>query len=48
MTDAAPSSTERRRAYPDYMTMMVFSLITSSALIGVPAFALVYGYTWLD
>lgn len=28
--------------------MMVFSLITSSALISVPAFAIVYGYTWLD
>jgi stearoyl-CoA desaturase (Delta-9 desaturase) len=30
------------------MTMIVFSLITSSALIGVPAFAYLHGYTWLD
>jgi len=30
------------------MTMILFGLITSSALIGVPAFAYLHGYTWLD
>jgi stearoyl-CoA desaturase (delta-9 desaturase) len=28
--------------------MLLFGLITSAALIGVPAFAYAYGYTWLD
>ena len=30
------------------MAMILFGLITVGALIGVPAFAILYGYTWLD
>jgi len=48
MTHTAPLSTGLRRAYPDYTAMILFSLITVGALIGVPAFAILYGYTWLD
>ncbi|MBI3357660.1 MAG: fatty acid desaturase [Nitrospirae bacterium] len=48
MTQAAPPLTGLRRTYPVYMTKLLFSLITVSALIGVPTFAFVYGYTWLD
>jgi stearoyl-CoA desaturase (delta-9 desaturase) len=48
MTHSAPSSTGLRRAYPNYVTTMLFSLITCTALVGVPAFAFAYGYTWLD
>ena len=28
--------------------MIIFGVITFGALIGVPAFAILYGYTWLD
>ena len=30
------------------MAMIIFGLITLGALVGVPAFAILYGYTWLD
>jgi stearoyl-CoA desaturase (delta-9 desaturase) len=48
MTHAAPPSTGLGKAHPDYMAMIIFGVITFGALIGVPAFAILYGYTWLD
>ena len=46
----APASPAIRlkRTYPVYVTVLLFSLIAGSALIGVPLFGFVYGYTWLD
>ena len=37
-----------RRTYPIYVTMLLFGLVTASAVIGVPLFGFLYGYTWLD
>jgi stearoyl-CoA desaturase (delta-9 desaturase) len=37
--------TERHR---NYWTILLFSLVTGSALIGVPAFGYFYGYSWVD
>ena len=48
MKHAAPPSTGLGKAHPDYMAMIIFGVITFGALIGVPAFAILYGYTWLD
>ncbi|HJT21960.1 MAG TPA: fatty acid desaturase [Nitrospira sp.] len=48
MIQAPPTSTGIRRAYPKYVTTALFSVITGSALIGVPGFASVYGYSWVD
>ncbi len=48
MRQAIHVSTSLGRASMNYATMFQFSLVTSAALIGVPAFAYVYGYTWLD
>ncbi len=48
MTSAVLSPTGPRRAFPPYITILLFSLVTAGALIGVPAFGFIYGYTWLD
>jgi len=48
MTQDASSIAGLKRTYPNYVTALLFSIITASALIGVPTFAYVYGYTWLD
>ena len=37
-----------RRTYPIYVTMLLFGLVTCSAMIGVPLFGFFHGYTWLD
>lgn len=36
------------RTYPVYVTVMLFSIIVGSAVIGVPLFGFLYGYTWFD
>jgi stearoyl-CoA desaturase (Delta-9 desaturase) len=41
-------SHDLRRAYPDYVTTILFSLISIGALIGVPLFGFSYGYSWVD
>ena len=41
-------SQDLRRAYPNYATTILFSLISIGALIGVPLFGFLYGYSWLD
>jgi len=48
MTQPSHTSTGLRRVYPVYVTVLIFGLVTASAVIGVPAFGLLYGYTWLD
>ena len=48
MTAPAQSTIRLRRTYSVYVTVLLFSLIVGSALIGVPAFGFVYGYTWVD
>lgn len=35
-------------AVPNYLTTALFGLVTAVALIGVPAFGYVYGYSWVD
>ena len=48
MVTPVQSAATLRRTYPIYVTVVLFTLVVGSALIGVPAFAFVYGYTWLD
>jgi stearoyl-CoA desaturase (delta-9 desaturase) len=36
------------RTYPIYVTVMLFGIIVGSAVIGVPLFGFLYGYTWFD
>uniref|UniRef100_UPI000A36406E acyl-CoA desaturase n=1 Tax=Nitrospira cf. moscoviensis SBR1015 TaxID=96242 RepID=UPI000A36406E len=36
------------RTYPVYVTVMLFSIIVGSAVIGVPLFGFLYGYSWFD
>jgi len=48
MTRPARPTTDITRAYPNYMTVLLFVLVTLAALIGVPLFAYLVGYTWLD
>ncbi|MDF0667902.1 MAG: fatty acid desaturase [Nitrospira sp.] len=48
MAPSSQSASVLRRTYPVYVTVFLFSLIVASALIGVPAFGIVYGYTWVD
>lgn len=48
MTVHAPSAISLKRTYRVYITVLLFSVIAGSALIGVPLFGFAYGYTWLD
>jgi len=48
MLDIAAPTANLRRNHPNYVTAILFSLVTCGALIGVPAFGFLYGYTWLD
>ena len=48
MLNADVPSQDLRRAYPNYATTILFSLISIGALIGVPLFGFSYGYSWLD
>jgi stearoyl-CoA desaturase (delta-9 desaturase) len=48
MLNAAVPTDDLRRAYPNYATTILFSLITIGALIGVPLYGFTYGYSWLD
>ena len=46
----APSSAGPglRRTFPLHITILLFSAVVASAVIGVPLFGFLYGYTWLD
>ncbi len=48
MSVHAPYVLSLKRTYRVYITVWLFSAIVGSALIGVPLFGYVYGYTWLD
>lgn len=48
MTQPVPAPSGPRRKYPPYVTMLLFGLVVGSAIIGVPTFGVIYGYTWLD
>ncbi len=48
MRNADVPSQDLRRAYPNYATTILFSLISIGALIGVPLFGFSYGYSWVD
>jgi stearoyl-CoA desaturase (Delta-9 desaturase) len=48
MPNADVLSDDLRRAYPNYATAILFSLISGGAVIGVPLFGFSYGYSWLD
>jgi len=48
MLDTAAPTADLRRRHPNYATAILFSLVSCGALIGVPAFGFLYGYTWLD
>jgi stearoyl-CoA desaturase (delta-9 desaturase) len=37
-----------RRTFPLYVTILLFSAVVASAVVGVPLFGFLYGYTWLD
>ena len=36
------------RSYPDRVTALLFGLVCCGAIIGVPLYGVLYGYTWLD
>lgn len=48
MSTPAESAIQLKRTYPVYITKLLFGLVTISAVIGVPAYGLLIGYTWLD
>ncbi|MBX3303441.1 MAG: fatty acid desaturase [Nitrospira sp.] len=48
MPTPAESAIRLKRTYPVYVTKFLFGLVTISAVIGVPTYGLVIGYTWLD
>ena len=48
MSTTAESAIRLKRTYPIYVTKLLFGLVTISAVIGVPAYGLLVGYTWLD
>ena len=47
MTATTASANGLKRTYSVHVTVLLFGLIAVSALIGVPLFGYVYGYTWL-
>lgn len=48
MSTPAESAIQLKRTYPVYITKLLFGLVTLSAVLGVPAYGLLVGYTWLD
>ena len=48
MTTPAESAIRLNRTFPVYVTVFLFGTVTLSALIGVPAYGILIGYTWLD
>ncbi len=48
MLSPAESAIRLKRTYPVYVTKFLFGIVTLSALIGVPAYGILVGYTWLD
>lgn len=48
MSTPGESAIRLKRTHPVYITKLLFGLVTISAVIGVPAYGLLVGYTWLD
>jgi stearoyl-CoA desaturase (delta-9 desaturase) len=48
MTQSQPLASPRKKVTINYLTMLLFGVVAGCALIGVPAFAYRYGFTWLD
>ena len=48
MTNTSVPPRDLRRACPNYVTAILFGSVTCGALIGVPVFGYLYGYSWLD
>ena len=48
MAQSQQPASPRKQATPKYLTTLLFGLVVCGALIGVPAFAYAYGFTWLD
>ncbi len=48
MSTPAESAIRLKRTHPVYITKLLFGLVTLSAVIGVPAYGFLVGYTWLD
>lgn len=48
MTVASSSAISLKRTHRVYITVLLFSVIVVSDLIGVSLFSFVYGYSWFD
>lgn len=48
MPQSQQPASPRKQATINYLTTILFGLVACGALIGVPAFAYTYGFTWLD
>jgi stearoyl-CoA desaturase (delta-9 desaturase) len=46
--DAPSAGPGLRRTFPLYVTILLFSAVVATAVVGVPLFGFLYGYTWLD
>ena len=46
--DAPSAGPGLRRTFPLHVTILLFSAVVASAVVGVPLFGFLYGYTWLD
>ena len=48
MNATIPTSGQVARTYSDNVTAMLFGLVCVGAIVGVPLYGILYGYTWLD
>ena len=48
MPQSQQPASPRKKATIKYLTTVLFGLVAGGTLIGVPAFAYTYGFTWLD
>ena len=48
MNTPIPTTSRVTRTYPNYMTALLFGLVCVCAIVGVPLYGTLYGYTWLD
>ena len=48
MRNSTAPSTDLGRTYPNYVTIVLFALVCATALVGVPVFGYLYGYSWVD
>ncbi len=48
MTTTIPTTGQVTRIYPNYATALLFGLVCVGAIVGVPLYGALYGYSWLD